>query len=107
MSTTTVDSVDRNRLVCTVWTAPLFDSVATAAPTTRRQHQPAGTHLSTSGFFRFAFRTVNASYSVAAVATLLIGGIVIDRIGTKKAITFLPPFAFWEPRSPPHAAVSE
>jgi len=26
-------------------------------------------------------------YSVAAVLTLLIGGIIIDRIGTKKALT--------------------
>lgn len=34
------------------------------------------------------FGWLNASYSVAAVATLLIGGIVIDRIGTKKAFTF-------------------
>ena len=33
------------------------------------------------------FGWLNASYSVAAVATLLIGGIIIDRIGTKKAIT--------------------
>src|SRR5271165_6845830 len=34
------------------------------------------------------FGWLNASYSVAAVLTLLIGGIIIDRIGTKKAITF-------------------
>jgi MFS family permease len=40
------------------------------------------------GFSATAFGWLNASYSVAAVATLLIGGIVIDRIGTKKAITF-------------------
>jgi MFS family permease len=40
------------------------------------------------GFSASAFGWLNASYSVAAVATLLIGGIVIDRIGTKKAITF-------------------
>jgi len=32
------------------------------------------------------FGWLNASYSVAAVLTLLIGGIIIDRIGTKKAI---------------------
>jgi MFS family permease len=40
------------------------------------------------GFSATEFGWLNASYSVAAVATLLIGGIVIDRIGTKKAITF-------------------
>ena len=40
------------------------------------------------GFSATAFGWLNASYSVAAVATLLIGGIVIDRIGTKKALTF-------------------
>jgi MFS family permease len=33
------------------------------------------------------FGWLNASYSVAAVATLLIGGMVIDRIGTEKALT--------------------
>lgn len=38
------------------------------------------------GFSATQFGWLNASYSVAAVATLLIGGIVIDRIGTKKAI---------------------
>lgn len=43
------------------------------------------------GFSATAFGWLNSSYSVAAVLTLLIGGIVIDRIGTKKAITF---FAF-------------
>ncbi len=40
------------------------------------------------GFSATAFGWLNASYSVAAIATLLIGGIIIDRIGTKKAITF-------------------
>jgi MFS family permease len=40
------------------------------------------------GFSATAFGWLNSSYSVAAVLTLLIGGIVIDRIGTKKAITF-------------------
>src|SRR5438874_13248126 len=40
------------------------------------------------GFSATQFGWLNASYSVAAVATLLIGGIVIDRIGTKKAMTF-------------------
>jgi MFS family permease len=40
------------------------------------------------GFSATQFGWLNSSYSVAAVATLLIGGIVIDRIGTKKALTF-------------------
>lgn len=40
------------------------------------------------GFSATAFGWLNASYSVAAVLTLLIGGIVIDRIGTKKALAF-------------------
>ncbi len=40
------------------------------------------------GFSATEFGWLNASYSVAAVATLLIGGIVIDRVGTKKALTF-------------------
>jgi MFS family permease len=40
------------------------------------------------GYSATAFGWLNSSYSVAAVATLLIGGIVIDRIGTKKALTF-------------------
>jgi MFS family permease len=34
------------------------------------------------------FGWLNSSYSIAAVATLLIGGMVIDRVGTKKALTF-------------------
>ena len=38
------------------------------------------------GFSATQFGWLNASYSVAAVLTLLVGGIVIDRIGTKKAI---------------------
>jgi MFS family permease len=38
------------------------------------------------GFSATEFGWLNASYSVAAVLTLLIGGIVIDRIGTKKAM---------------------
>jgi MFS family permease len=38
------------------------------------------------GFSATQFGWLNASYSVAAVATLLVGGIIIDRIGTKKAI---------------------
>ncbi len=40
------------------------------------------------GFSATAFGWLNSSYSVAAVLTLLIGGVIIDRIGTKKAITF-------------------
>src|SRR5271157_5318722 len=40
------------------------------------------------GFSATAFGWLNSSYSVAAVLTLLIGGIIIDRIGTKKAFTF-------------------
>jgi len=39
------------------------------------------------GFTATQFAWLNSSYSVAAVATLLIGGIIIDRIGTKKALT--------------------
>src|SRR5215831_14922002 len=39
------------------------------------------------GFSATQFGWLNASYSVAAVLTLLIGGIIIDRIGTKKAFT--------------------
>ncbi len=38
-------------------------------------------------FSATVFGWLNASYSVAAVLTLLIGGIIIDRIGTKKSIT--------------------
>jgi len=34
------------------------------------------------------FGWLNASYSVAAVATLLIGGILVDRFGIKKALLF-------------------
>ncbi len=40
------------------------------------------------GFSATQFGWLNTSYSIAALPTLLIGGIVIDRIGTKKAITF-------------------
>jgi MFS family permease len=39
------------------------------------------------GFSATQFGWLNASYSVAAVLTLLIGGIVIDKVGTKKALT--------------------
>lgn len=39
------------------------------------------------GFSATAFGWLNSAYSVSAVLTLLIGGIVIDKIGTKKAIT--------------------
>jgi len=44
------------------------------------------------GFSATAFGWLNSSYSVAAVLTLLIGGIIIDRIGTKKAFTFFAAF---------------
>ena len=40
------------------------------------------------GFTASKFGWLNSSYSIAALATLLIGGIVIDRIGTKKALAF-------------------
>ena len=40
------------------------------------------------GFSATAFGWLNSSYSVAAVLTLLIGGIIIDRVGTKKAMTY-------------------
>jgi MFS family permease len=43
------------------------------------------------GFSATQFAWLNSSYAVTAVLTLLLGGIVIDRIGTKRAITF---FAF-------------
>lgn len=46
------------------------------------------------GFSATAFGWLNSAYSVAAVATLLIGGIVIDRIGTKKAMTFFAALCF-------------
>lgn len=38
------------------------------------------------GFSATQFGWLNASYSVAAALTLLVGGIIIDRVGTKKAI---------------------
>src|ERR1017187_938886 len=41
------------------------------------------------GFSATAFGWLNSAYTVAAVATLLIGGIIIDPIGAKKAIAFL------------------
>jgi MFS family permease len=43
------------------------------------------------GYSATGFGWLNSSYSVAAVLTLLIGGVIIDRVGTKKALTF---FAF-------------
>jgi MFS family permease len=72
------------------WTVLLFVSVAMGAnyyiydsinPLER-------IFIDTLGFSATAFAWLNSSYSVAAVLTLLIGGIIIDRIGTKKAITF-------------------
>lgn len=40
------------------------------------------------GFSATQFGWLNSSYAVSAILTLLLGGIVIDRIGTKRAITF-------------------
>jgi MFS family permease len=39
------------------------------------------------GFSATTFGWLNSAYSVTAILTLLLGGIVIDRMGTKKAIT--------------------
>src|SRR2546427_4048223 len=39
------------------------------------------------GFSATQFGWLNASYSLAAVLTLLIGGIIIDPNGTKKAVS--------------------
>lgn len=39
------------------------------------------------GFSATTFGWLNSAYSVTAIVTLLVGGIVIDRMGTKKAIT--------------------
>lgn len=39
------------------------------------------------GFSATTFGWLNSAYSVTAILTLLIGGIIIDRLGTKKAIT--------------------
>ena len=39
------------------------------------------------GFSATEFGWLNSAYSVSAILTLLIGGMVIDRIGTKKALT--------------------
>src|SRR5580704_478370 len=39
------------------------------------------------GFSATTFGWLNSAYSVTAILTLLVGGIVIDRMGTKKAIT--------------------
>ena len=40
------------------------------------------------GFSATTFGWLNSAYAVTAILTLLMGGIVIDRIGTKRAITF-------------------
>src|SRR5258706_10547340 len=45
-----------------------------------------GIFKDTLHFSATAFGWLNSSYSVAAVVTLLVGGIIIDRIGTKKAL---------------------
>lgn len=39
------------------------------------------------GFTATTFGWLNSAYAVSAILTLLIGGLVIDRIGTKRAIT--------------------
>ena len=40
------------------------------------------------GFTATEFGWLNSAYAVTAILTLLIGGIVIDKIGTKRALTF-------------------
>ena len=40
------------------------------------------------GFSATDFGWLNSAYAVTAILTLLIGGMIIDRIGTKRAITF-------------------
>ena len=40
------------------------------------------------GFTATEFGWLNSAYAVTAILTLLMGGVVIDRIGTKRAITF-------------------
>ena len=39
------------------------------------------------GFSATQFGWLNSAYAISAIVTLLIGGMIIDRIGTKKAIT--------------------
>ena len=39
------------------------------------------------GFTATNFGWLNSSYAISAIVTLLIGGLIIDRIGTKRAIT--------------------
>jgi MFS family permease len=39
------------------------------------------------GFTATEFGWLNSSYAISAILTLLVGGIVIDRLGTKRAIT--------------------
>ncbi len=46
------------------------------------------------GFSGTQFGWLNSAYAVSAVLTLLLGGIVIDRIGTKRAITFFAAVCF-------------
>ncbi|MBV9609613.1 MAG: MFS transporter, partial [Acidobacteria bacterium] len=46
------------------------------------------------GFSATMFGWLNSSYSVAAVLTLLIGGIIIDRYGTRKAIALFAALCF-------------
>lgn len=46
------------------------------------------------GFSATEFGWLNSAYAVTAVLTLLLGGIIIDRIGTKKAILFFAVLCF-------------
>ena len=48
----------------------------------------AGIFMQRLGFSATTFGWLNSAYAVTAILTLLIGGVVIDRIGTKRAITF-------------------
>jgi MFS family permease len=46
------------------------------------------------GFSATQFGWLNSSYAVSAVLTLLLGGLVIDRLGTKRAVTFFAVLCF-------------
>jgi MFS family permease len=47
------------------------------------------------GFSAVTFGWLNSAYAMTAILTLLIGGMVIDRIGTKKAITCFATICFF------------
>jgi MFS family permease len=53
-----------------------------------------GIFKSQLGFTAERFGWLNSSYSIAAVLTLLIGGIIIDRIGTRKSIAIFSVICF-------------